>query len=280
MDYGTLRVTTPDGQVREYPLEVASVTVGRADGNGVVIDHVSVSRRHAQLQLSDQGLSVEDLGSANGSFVGSQRLAANALTPPRSPESAAGEHSFSVSVVSSDNGREVRVLGTCTVLPFDGFSSSLQHNGKEYKVVVENQGNSTMTYALSATSESGGVTTKLDRESVDLAPGASTTVALTVAPRGRLWWGAAQMRDFRVHVKPARGSNPEATADGQIVVRPPQWKLPMAALAVVALLGVGSFAYVQAPCRTVIGCASKAKVDLSRTAPALPPRAGSRPGSL
>ena len=79
MDYGTLRVTTPDGQVREYPIDVPSAFVGRAEGNRVVIDHVSVSRRHARLVVDSGRLMVEDLGSASGTFVGSQRV------PPNSP---------------------------------------------------------------------------------------------------------------------------------------------------------------------------------------------------
>jgi pSer/pThr/pTyr-binding forkhead associated (FHA) protein len=76
-DYGTLRVTTPDGQVREYPIDVSPAIVGRADGNTVVIDHVSVSRRHAALTVEDGRMRVQDLGSANGTFVGSQQLATN-----------------------------------------------------------------------------------------------------------------------------------------------------------------------------------------------------------
>jgi pSer/pThr/pTyr-binding forkhead associated (FHA) protein len=75
MDYGTLRVTTPDGQVREYPIDVPSAFVGRAEGNRVVIDHVTVSRRHARLTIDSGRLMVEDLGSATGTFVGSQRVA-------------------------------------------------------------------------------------------------------------------------------------------------------------------------------------------------------------
>lgn len=80
MDYGTLRVTTPDGQIREYPIDVPSVVVGRADGNRVVIDHVSVSRRHAQLSIESGRVLVEDLGSGTGTFVGGQRIAANTPT--------------------------------------------------------------------------------------------------------------------------------------------------------------------------------------------------------
>lgn len=86
MDYGTLRVTTPDGQVREYPLDTASVVVGRADSNRVVIDHVSVSRRHARLILDGAQVLVEDLGSATGTFVGGERLAAESPRPIRAGE--------------------------------------------------------------------------------------------------------------------------------------------------------------------------------------------------
>ncbi|MGE5595249.1 MAG: FHA domain-containing protein [Hyphomicrobiales bacterium] len=74
MEYGTLRVQTPDGQIREYPIEVPTVVVGRAEGNGVVIDHVTVSRRHAQLRIEDGKLFIEDLGSATGTFVAGERV--------------------------------------------------------------------------------------------------------------------------------------------------------------------------------------------------------------
>lgn len=77
MDYGTLRVATPDGQIREYPITAPSVMIGRADGNQVVIDHVSVSRRHAQLVIESGRVTIEDVGSGTGTFVGSQRIDAN-----------------------------------------------------------------------------------------------------------------------------------------------------------------------------------------------------------
>jgi len=77
MDYGTLRVATPDGQIREHPVTVPSVVIGRADGNQVVIDHVSVSRRHALLVIESGRITIEDLGSGTGTFVGTQRIPAN-----------------------------------------------------------------------------------------------------------------------------------------------------------------------------------------------------------
>jgi hypothetical protein len=395
MDYGTLRVTTPDGQVREYPIDVATVVVGRSDGNGVVIDHVSVSRRHAQLLLQSGDLVVEDLGSANGTFVGSQRLGANAPTkveegqairfgdveahfilpnsaaaagaaagqqaagpadsqgtigvslaspaspvavgqattatvvvqnrgttvdqltisvidlpaawvrisrptlslvggardevtiviqPPRSSEATAGEHPFSVSVVSGDNGREVRVLGTCTILPFDAFSASLQSGGGGFKVLVENQGNSTMSYALSVTSEGETVTAKLERESLELGPGANAVVPLSVSPNGKPLFGSMQVRQFRVHVKPTRGALPEATSDGQVTVRPPlrHWKLPVAAIVILAALGLGGYGATQrCGSRTgFLGCfgSVESKISASQGSPTAPPSTP-QPGS-
>lgn len=59
MDYGTLRVATPDGQIREYPITTPSVVIGRADGNQVVIDHVSVSRRHASMVIESGRVTID-----------------------------------------------------------------------------------------------------------------------------------------------------------------------------------------------------------------------------
>jgi pSer/pThr/pTyr-binding forkhead associated (FHA) protein len=380
MDYGTLRVTTPDGQVREYPIEVAQVVIGRSDGNGVVIDHVSVSRRHAQLKLEPDKVLVEDLGSANGTFIGSQRLAANTPTavtdgqpirfgdveahflfpnseastvgggsqgagsagdtqgtigvsltspaspvavgaattatvvvqnrgssldqltisvidlppswvrisrpnlslvagardevtiviqPPRSAESSSGEHPFSVAVVSSENGREVRVLGTCTVLPFDGFTMALEQHGGSYEVVVSNQGNGPMTYALAATSAGNAVTTKLDKDTVELAPGETGRISLDAAPKGRPLFGNVQTRPFRVSARPVRGAGQEATADGQVTVRPPlrYWKIPVAALVLLSILGIGGFGYTRGCSAGWPACSAKevAKAAVANT---------------
>ena len=44
------------------------LTIGRAPGNDIRLDDVSVSRRHAVLHLG-QPMSVEDLGSATGTRV-------------------------------------------------------------------------------------------------------------------------------------------------------------------------------------------------------------------
>jgi pilus assembly protein CpaF len=50
------------------------IVVGRADGSGVQLKHDDVSRRHAQVELADDGVVWKDL-STNGSFVGGKRIA-------------------------------------------------------------------------------------------------------------------------------------------------------------------------------------------------------------
>ncbi len=61
-----------------HPPRVETLTgpieVGR-DCDGIVLDDVTVSRRHLLLEPSAAGLIVEDLGSANGTFVEGDRIA-------------------------------------------------------------------------------------------------------------------------------------------------------------------------------------------------------------
>ena len=52
--------------------------MGRDPTAAVPIDHTSVSRRHAQVSLSGDGATIEDLGSRNGTYLNGQLLEASA----------------------------------------------------------------------------------------------------------------------------------------------------------------------------------------------------------
>ncbi|MBW2276875.1 MAG: FHA domain-containing protein, partial [Deltaproteobacteria bacterium] len=52
-----------------------SLTIGRAPGNDHVIDHPMVSGNHARLTMKEGGWVLEDLGSANGTFLNGERVA-------------------------------------------------------------------------------------------------------------------------------------------------------------------------------------------------------------
>jgi pSer/pThr/pTyr-binding forkhead associated (FHA) protein len=53
----------------------AEIIIGRDAGNQVVIDHPSVSSRHAKVRQSEKGLFLTDLGSTNGTFVNDDKVA-------------------------------------------------------------------------------------------------------------------------------------------------------------------------------------------------------------
>jgi pSer/pThr/pTyr-binding forkhead associated (FHA) protein len=52
-----------------YDFKQESIVIGRDDGVDVLIDNPSVSRRHAEIRLGEDGWVVEDLGSSNGTFI-------------------------------------------------------------------------------------------------------------------------------------------------------------------------------------------------------------------
>jgi len=62
---------------RIFTLHQDTTTIGRMGGNDIVILEGSVSRHHARLSFGKGQWSVQDLGSANGTFVNRARLAAN-----------------------------------------------------------------------------------------------------------------------------------------------------------------------------------------------------------
>jgi DNA-binding NtrC family response regulator len=69
------------GEVTSHALPRAGeVVIGRADDAGVVVEHVTVSRKHATLRLGDS-LSIVDHGSFNGTSIGGKKLAPNVPVP-------------------------------------------------------------------------------------------------------------------------------------------------------------------------------------------------------
>lgn len=61
-------------QGQEFPVYRGENIIGRDPTTDVQIDHVAVSRRHARLVAGDDGFTVEDLGSKNGTFVDEIRV--------------------------------------------------------------------------------------------------------------------------------------------------------------------------------------------------------------
>lgn len=64
------------------PLDKPIVTIGRGLGNDVVIDAPPISRHHARLIRSEGAVYIEDLGSANGTFIDGDRITERTLLEP------------------------------------------------------------------------------------------------------------------------------------------------------------------------------------------------------
>ena len=74
---GSFRLTMQRGPLvgKIFELVKESVTIGRDVQNDIVINDAEVSRQHVRFTKLGNGYSVEDLGSTNGAFVNSVRLA-------------------------------------------------------------------------------------------------------------------------------------------------------------------------------------------------------------
>ena len=59
---------------RMHKLESSTISLGRSPGNAMRINDVGISRKHARLVLEQHGIFIEDMQSANGTFLNGERL--------------------------------------------------------------------------------------------------------------------------------------------------------------------------------------------------------------
>jgi pSer/pThr/pTyr-binding forkhead associated (FHA) protein len=62
------------------PLRTGPNIFGRRTGNDIVISDPYVSGKHGQIEITDQGVYLTDLGSSNGTYVNEAKLAPNMRT--------------------------------------------------------------------------------------------------------------------------------------------------------------------------------------------------------
>lgn len=68
--------------VQVYELSQPVIRIGRGESMDVVIDNVSVSRRHAEIREESGAWLLRDLGSSNGTFLNGERLTADQPLKP------------------------------------------------------------------------------------------------------------------------------------------------------------------------------------------------------
>jgi hypothetical protein len=77
----SLRFESGDRKGETVSIGSGGLTVGRKPSNGLVVADASVSGSHARLAVDAEGLSIKDLGSTNGTRVGTERVTEARLQP-------------------------------------------------------------------------------------------------------------------------------------------------------------------------------------------------------
>lgn len=79
--YGRLQVSDGPDKGKRFDLNAVSIVVGRRADCDIVVQDMSVSRRHARLELHRSRYTVSDLGSTNGTLVNGVRISKRILEP-------------------------------------------------------------------------------------------------------------------------------------------------------------------------------------------------------
>jgi len=69
-----IQVKFKDAVIKEIPLTQDTLTIGRKEGNDVVIDNQGISGFHARIVRENQDFAIEDLNSLNGTFLNGRKV--------------------------------------------------------------------------------------------------------------------------------------------------------------------------------------------------------------
>ena len=70
----TVIITEKGGEQRRMDFDKAEVTIGRVQGNDIVLPKGNVSKRHARVLLKDGKFIIVDLKSTNGTYVNGRKI--------------------------------------------------------------------------------------------------------------------------------------------------------------------------------------------------------------
>jgi eukaryotic-like serine/threonine-protein kinase len=173
------------------------------------------------------------------------------LSPPQAPTSLAGEHPFTVKVVSRvDPQQSAQASGSLTIQPYHGLKveliPSVFTNAGRGNLRLTNTGNTPERLALSGTDPSGLLNVLPPSAQVTLAPGQQQDLSYPVSARQRRpLMGTPQTYPFVVSATTARGE--VTSTQGTLNVKPilPAWVLPLFTTALLVACALGFFAYTQ-----------------------------------
>lgn len=191
MNYGTVRVTLPGGEVWEHPLETPAARIGRSPENQIVVEHPTVSPRHARVSIDSGQCFIEDVGSESGTFVGVVRLVPGerqlfGMAPVRMGDVAVEFLAAEPETVGGGAGRTFAVPPPAARQPLvasmEGPAEPIAPGGTDTATVeIQNRGSTVDEIAISVENLAAGWAS-VSREVVTLLPGARDEVIVTFSP--------------------------------------------------------------------------------------------------
>lgn len=206
---------------------------------------------------------------------GARGTAAVVFAPPRSPEVAAGAHSFGVRVGSrEDPAASVVEEGSVEVEPFREVVAELvpqkarARRRAKFRLAVDNLGNTATRVDIALRDPEDELRLLTAEPAVVTAPGTATIIRIRAVPHRRFLRGQPKALPFEV-VSTPEGQEP-IKVDGVVLQEQlmPKWLLPaVAALAVLAVALVGAwYALLKPAVRSVATEQTEQQVARAETA--------------
>jgi len=134
---GSLVVRLGDRVVFRSPLVADETIIGRGEDTDVILDNLSVSRSHAQVTRTPEGVRVVDLASENGVYVNGERVPTATLKP--GDEFTVGKYTLTFTDDVDDKEapapeapRRARPSDDETVALSSGHGALVEHNGQAH----------------------------------------------------------------------------------------------------------------------------------------------------
>ncbi len=113
-----LVITSGEEAGKEYLINKVGLTIGRSEGNDVVLNDTLVSRHHAQIiRNDDDTITIKDLGSGNGTFINGKKIDETLLS----------------------SGDEIKIAEITFTYTVQGENASFENRGKEVKHEIPEQ---------------------------------------------------------------------------------------------------------------------------------------------
>ncbi|HEX2326483.1 MAG TPA: FHA domain-containing protein, partial [Chloroflexota bacterium] len=218
------------------------VVRGTVANLGTIVDHFHVSVEGVpRTWVSGDALRTGDNEKIQLNPSG-QAPVALTVSPPRAPESRAGEYLVHVLAHSTQDAGEMGVAqASWTVLPFHACALHIDRGRigarrrATFNLALQNLGNTPLRATLAATDEQRKLRFAMPQPGQALEPGQELTVPLTVSAPW-YWLGAPRAWPFQVRLTPEEGDPPPAVgAELEQHSLIPAW-MPRTAAGVVPLL--------------------------------------------